>query len=243
MIKIGEFIEKMVDLNKEFLIIKYGRDKLLELTEINLKSNGIRHIDSNTFKGLSRLEILDLSRNEITNLNVNLFESLSSLKELRLYRNKLKRIDGNTFKNLSSLQRLSLSNNEIEEIDTNAFECVSSLRVLRLNGNRLKQIERKYFETFKSIDLVVLYENDNLKALSFVKPSNKFFYDEKNVTKYGFLSDWNEFLKHLEQKLPEGLNDPYFGKLINERFEVVKKLGKGSFGLVYLVDDKKIETR
>ena len=41
----------------------------------------------------------------------------------------------------------------------------------------------------------------------------------------------------------KNLQDPYIGKIINERFEVVKKLGKGSFGLVYLVNDTKIDSR
>lgn len=37
--------------------------------------------------------------------------------------------------------------------------------------------------------------------------------------------------------------DPYIGELLNYRYQVVKKIGKGSFGSVYLVDDTKIDIK
>ena len=37
--------------------------------------------------------------------------------------------------------------------------------------------------------------------------------------------------------------DPYIGETFKYRYEVVRKLGKGSFGLVYLVNDTSIEMR
>ena len=35
--------------------------------------------------------------------------------------------------------------------------------------------------------------------------------------------------------------DLYIGLFLNDRYKLVKRIGKGSFGLVYLVDDTKID--
>lgn len=37
------------------------------------------------------------------------------------------------------------------------------------------------------------------------------------------------------------MDDPYIGKIYNDRYKVEKKLGKGAFGSVYLVNDIKIQ--
>ena len=81
----------MVELNREFLVEKYGKDKLFNETIIDISNNHIRKIDSNTFKGLTKLERLWLSDNEIVEMDVKSFESLSKLKGLYLENNKLKR--------------------------------------------------------------------------------------------------------------------------------------------------------
>lgn len=46
-------------------------------------------------------------------------------------------------------------------------------------------------------------------------------------------------MKHLNLKKESEIKDQYIDKLIIDRFKVVKKIDKGSFGYVYLVDDTK----
>jgi hypothetical protein len=71
--------------------------------------------------------------------------------------------------------------------------------VLWLFKNKIKEIDRKCFEPLKSIEVIELYENNDLKALSFVNPSTKFSYNKEKVNKYGSLSDWNMFLQQFSK--------------------------------------------
>ena len=65
----------MVDLNREYLLKNYEED-ILELNDINLCNSRIKIIDLSAFKGLSKLERLFLTNNEIEEINQKSFESL-----------------------------------------------------------------------------------------------------------------------------------------------------------------------
>ena len=43
--------------------------------------------------------------------------------------------------------------------------------------------------------------------------------------------------------LDDDIEDLYIGKVFNDRYEVIKKLGRGTFGSVYLVNDKYIDDK
>ena len=121
---------------------------------------------------------------------------LSNLTWLHLDRNKLKRINSNAFKGLVKLKTLSLYDNEIEEIEVGAFDDLSNLTELSLYRNKLKRIDRKCFEPLKSIKYIGLSKNDGLKANSFSIESISFVnFLLKKVTKEGFVSKFNTFLK------------------------------------------------
>ena len=102
----------MVDLNREVLVKKYGKDNLINQTVIDLSRSQIRNIDSNTFKGITKLEILSLENNEIEEIDVRLFETLSNLKVLWLFNNKLKEIDRKCFEPLKSIEVIEIYENE-----------------------------------------------------------------------------------------------------------------------------------
>ena len=74
----------MVELNREYLVRIYGKEDLLNLTEIDLSKIGIKKIDSNTFINLTKLETLLLGQNEIEEIDSKLLESLSNLNRLNL---------------------------------------------------------------------------------------------------------------------------------------------------------------
>ena len=100
---------------------------------------------------------------------------------------------------LNKLQTLQLQYNRIEEIDSRSFESFSNLKDLKLNNNELKEIDRKCFEPLKSIEVIELFENVGLNAVSFVNQLTEFRYNEYKVEECGSVSEWNDFLKQFPQ--------------------------------------------
>ena len=47
----------------------------------------------------------------------------------------------------------------------------------------------------------------------------------------------------MEKEKANRFQDPYIGEILNDRYKVVKKIGYGAFGPVYLVDDTKIHIK
>ena len=194
----------VVELDRGFLINKYGREQLQQLTEITLCCYSIRKIEVNSFKGLIKLKTLSLYENKIEHIDSRLFNykryEAPNLIELNLWNNQLRRIDSITFIGLPNLRILSLCFNQIEELHPNAFEGLSNLKELRLNNNCLGEIERKCFEPLKSIEVIELYGNNN-KYISFLYPSTSCYYNEEKLKKYRCLSKWDQFLQQFPYEL------------------------------------------
>ena len=81
------------------------RDNLIEL---DLSINNLSHIDSNVFNDLKSLTYLNLSFNRLEFIEKNLMRPLINLVKLDLSHNRIKHIDDESFLNLIYL--LSLNN-------------------------------------------------------------------------------------------------------------------------------------
>ncbi|XP_037295019.1 chaoptin [Manduca sexta] len=106
------------------------------LVTLNLSKNSINTISTSAFKSLNELSVLDLSNNNISELN---FDS-SDIKKLTLFYagyNKITKIYKSVFSHLSSLIELDLSHNIIKVIDLNTFDSLGQLKKLLLNDNDL----------------------------------------------------------------------------------------------------------
>ncbi|KAL2078252.1 hypothetical protein ACEWY4_025937 [Coilia grayii] len=93
-------------------------------------------IKSDTFRHLRHLEILQLSKNHIQQIEVGAFNGLPALTTLELFDNRLTVVPSGAFEYLSKLRELWLRNNPIETINSNAFARVPSLRRLDLGELR-----------------------------------------------------------------------------------------------------------
>ncbi|XP_072847624.2 podocan-like protein 1 isoform X1 [Pogona vitticeps] len=156
------------------------------LVELNLSYNRLysAHIHRLAFRKLKRLEILDLSGNQLTlvpaglpsslqvlNLQKNQLNSLSPellvnltvLKELHLAHNRLRisSISPGTWQELHGLKLLDLSYNELSYVPPDLPE---SLENLYLQHNRIVVIMAEAFLTTPNIQVITLRANRLLAA-------------------------------------------------------------------------------
>ncbi|XP_061901118.1 epiphycan-like [Entelurus aequoreus] len=135
-----------------------------ETTHFYGRFNKIRHVKNTDFTSLSKLQSIDLTGNQISEMDEDVFRSLKHLQHLLLADNNLqvlpelpatmKRIDlrnnrlisrglhSETFKDMSQLQFLYLSYNNLDYIPT---PLPLSLRVLHLQGNNIQSLHEDTF--------------------------------------------------------------------------------------------------
>ncbi len=93
-----------------------------KLVVLDLHNNLISEIDDKAFASLHNVLILDLSRNQISDVFVESFSGLTHMKSLNLSDNPLDKITGDPFQPLKCLQVLGLYKVNLDNIQIQAFE-------------------------------------------------------------------------------------------------------------------------
>lgn len=122
-------------------------------------NNNLMKLEARLFKYAPLLQSIDLSFNQISEIEDRTFRGLFRLKYLSLDSNLLTKIKNKTFSGLRSLQRLDLSKNIIEELESGAFARFINLKVLQLNLNRISRLQSGIFRGFRSIQRIDLSVN------------------------------------------------------------------------------------
>jgi Leucine-rich repeat (LRR) protein len=110
---------------------------LTSLSCLNLRNTRL-YIDvdgpkSNLFKGLKKLQILELSSNFIRNLTTDLFQDLTSLKLISLTANQITSVKSEYFRNNLNLEKILFHENKrIKKIDEDLIDNMMNLKVLYL---------------------------------------------------------------------------------------------------------------
>ncbi|VDM62386.1 unnamed protein product [Angiostrongylus costaricensis] len=116
-----------------------------ELVELSLAYNRLKIVSLDVFIGMTRLQHLDLSKNNINRLDRSLLSTSigmgTNLAYLDLAGNQIKSIDDkDTFLYMGSLAHFDLSYNQIEEIEPKSIEKLARLEKLYLQ-NQLRIID------------------------------------------------------------------------------------------------------
>nr|DBA21677.1 TPA: hypothetical protein GDO54_018281 [Pyxicephalus adspersus] len=148
-----------------------------EIRSLDLSFNPLKQLFNRGFSRLSKLEILDLTRCDITSIEDNAFVGLGSLQILILTGNPIKNWSLVTFTGLNSLQKLVLVDTSLESLSELNLEYLPSLQELNVAKNR---IHRLYIPSFlfnlHILDLRANYisrvNKEDLEKLQHVNTSN-----------------------------------------------------------------------
>ncbi|XP_018777797.3 leucine-rich repeat-containing G-protein coupled receptor 6 isoform X2 [Serinus canaria] len=102
---------------------------------------------------------LDLSMNNISQLQPRALRHLRFLEELRLSGNQISRIPGEAFSGLYSLKILMLQNNQLSRIPAEALRDLPNLQSLRLDANLISVVPDRSFEGLLSLRHLWLDDN------------------------------------------------------------------------------------
>ncbi|KAI1696031.1 leucine rich repeat domain-containing protein [Ditylenchus destructor] len=107
---------------------------LTHLTTLNLDQNNITKVEF--LDKLSNLQSLSLSRNQISEIDENVFEPLKNLTYLKVAHNRLKTLPSLRF--LPELETLYAYDNQIEKV--NSFMGLLKLKEVRLDSNKISEL-------------------------------------------------------------------------------------------------------
>lgn len=125
-------------------IIRY--DNSLNLSELHLNSlDGLSNIPN-----IETITYLDLSNNNLSDLEQNHFLKMSRLTQLDLRNNSLKAIQAeNTFNGATNLEILDLDGNDLAIVNPNIFKLTPNLKRLSIDRKKLNKPSLEFIHTFK----------------------------------------------------------------------------------------------
>jgi len=106
------------------------------LLTLILENTGIKTLEPDVFSQLTKLTRLDLSRNQLQDLDYRLFINLTQLRSLDITNNRLISLtDERLFASLLKLKYLKLSSNSLISLSKGVLIPLVSLKSLYLSGN------------------------------------------------------------------------------------------------------------
>ncbi|KAJ3614815.1 hypothetical protein NHX12_018385 [Muraenolepis orangiensis] len=156
-------------LNLSNLPLKKFENGCFKLRTLTLAKSltGTLDLDPSPFGPLTNLNILDLSNNNIANINAGMLKGLVNLMVLKMQHNNLARVWKSAniggpvlfLKDLGSLTVLNMDYNGLDEIPVDALMGLKKLKELSFNGNVLNSLRDSVFQDLLSLQELHLQKN------------------------------------------------------------------------------------
>lgn len=161
--RIGDIVGNVSELSAAgvglLAINKNAFEEMTQLKVLNLSMNEVSEIEKETFGDLIELEILDLSRNIINAIDVNAFSGLNELEHLDLSANNISVIIDGTFDTLLNLKVLNLSFNRITDLRHELFTVINVIEEFYINNNKLVVINPVIVSDFERAKIIDFQKN------------------------------------------------------------------------------------
>ncbi|KAJ8038078.1 Chondroadherin-like protein [Holothuria leucospilota] len=165
---------------------------------LDLQRNHISNFPAESMEGYSNVKTLDLSDNDITEVNPGTFSNMNMLRNILLNGNYLHELKNATFAGTeNTLARIYLNENKIAKLFNGVFSGLEALVVLHLNYNKIQSLTSTIFHGLIELKFLQLGMNKlcNLNAVTF-----------KNLTKLKSISLHDNKLTSIPNGLFQGLH-------------------------------------
>lgn len=154
------------------------------LTVLTLNSNDLTEIPAGSFDLLAALKEISLRANRLKKLPETLFTRLPVLETIDLSQNSLKTLAKTQFKSQQVLKHLHLGNQGEEfTLSKKTLVPLATLTTLILDDNPMLKISQKSFESLKNLEVLGLNKIKNLG--NFLKSNPEFLLQFPNLRKVG----------------------------------------------------------
>ena len=136
----------------------------INVTQVDLTYNNITSLQSELFKEMAKLQILDLSNNPIENFDCDTFKGLRGLRSLKIDNTSIKEVQENSFQQLSNLENLELSSSFLNRLESNTLNGLNNLIRLNMSDSEIDTIEEGAFSDLSNI-VELRLRNNNLNRL------------------------------------------------------------------------------
>ena len=155
----------VVENKEQFLNIFSFIPAQYNLEHLDISGNNLISLDGLNLNQFSKLRILYLTDNKLSDLSQICFYCMTHLTEIFLWRNNISKIP-NFDKNLN-LEYIGLYNNNIQTIHTKAFYNLPKLETIDFEGNPIKLIEPNAFYYCTNLKVIWLPTNKLTKDILF----------------------------------------------------------------------------
>ena len=162
---IVQFLNQSIDNQCFFSLIQMNLYSIPPLSALvysdkfSFSCNYISRFDFSSLPVSSKLRVLDLSYNSLTEIHPQQLSSASNLKELYLMMNEIHLIESGFSSNLPQLEILDLTTNRISEIHPDAFLNFKNLTVLTLRNNQIMSLQSQLFRNLSRVREIDLTSN------------------------------------------------------------------------------------